>query len=87
MTQERSAAEAACLHIARRIQIDGSLAYLIGPFSETYELVTEAVAQTLGKSVSEYRAEIEPRINAAMAHRPLPRMAPAFDETDEDRPY
>ena len=62
MDASLSKAEQACLHLVRQIQRDGRLAYLIGPCSRSYELLTEAVAEIDGKDVKEICAEIEPNI-------------------------
>lgn len=52
--------EKACFHIMRRMISDGRLAYLIGPGSEAYALLTEATAATAGESVDSFRADLEP---------------------------
>ncbi len=57
-----AAAERACEYVMRRIISDGQVAYLMGPFTEGYNLLTEAVAEMRGKTVAEYRAEIEQHI-------------------------
>lgn len=57
--------EAACLHVLRQITRDDRLAYLIGPFSRSYELLIEAVAETEGKTSEVLRAEIEPNLRIA----------------------
>lgn len=51
--------ELAVRAIIKRMRDDGRIAYLIGPFSDTYELVTDAYAEMIGKDADEFRAEFE----------------------------
>jgi len=52
----RSAAQKAVAHVLLRMRQDGRLAYLLGAGSESYELLTEAHAETLGEDVDQFRA-------------------------------
>jgi 3-deoxy-D-arabino-heptulosonate 7-phosphate (DAHP) synthase len=55
MTKSERAVKA----IIKRMRDDGRVAYLLGPFSECYELVTDAYAETIGKDAQEFRGELE----------------------------
>lgn len=50
---------AAVNHLLRQMQSNGRLAYLIGPGSESYELLTLEGAKAAGRDVSEYRKTFE----------------------------
>lgn len=50
---------AAVKYILRRMQEDGRLAYLIGPGSQAYELLTQEAAQAAGRDVAEFCREFE----------------------------
>lgn len=50
---------AAVTSVLRRMQQDGRLAYLIGPGSQTYDLLTQEAAQAAGRDVEEYRQGFE----------------------------
>lgn len=50
---------AAVSYVLRRMQQDGRLAYLIGPGSQTYELLTQEAAQAAGRDVTEFRQAFE----------------------------
>lgn len=50
---------AAVTYVLRRMQQDGRLAYLIGPGSQTYELLTQEAAQAAGRDVDEFRREFD----------------------------
>ena len=50
---------AAVSYVLRRMQQDGRLAYLIGPGSQAYELLTEEAAVAAGREVAEFRREFE----------------------------
>lgn len=50
---------AAVLYVLRRMQQDGRLAYLIGPGSQVYDLLTEEAAQAAGQEVERFRREFE----------------------------
>ena len=50
---------AAIAHLLRRMQQDGRLAYLIGPGSESYDLLTQEAAQAVGRDVDEFRKSFE----------------------------
>jgi len=52
-------AERAVEHILRRIKDDGRLAYLIGPYSEGYDLLTEAYAESNHLDVEMFRLDFE----------------------------
>ena len=45
--------------VLRRMQQDGRLAYLIGPGSQIYELLTHEAAQAAGREVAEFRREFD----------------------------
>lgn len=57
-----AAAEAAVTAVMGRIIRDPRIAYLMGPGSETYDLVTAAVAESRGETPEAYRARIEPQL-------------------------
>lgn len=59
---ERTAAEKASLHVMDRIIRDPRVTYFFGPGSETWNLVTEAVADLRGEAVDDYRASIRPHL-------------------------
>jgi len=46
-------------HMIHRCQIDGRLAWLIGPLSGAYDLMTEAYAELKGVDVEVFRAQYE----------------------------
>lgn len=50
---------AAVNYVLRRMQQDGRLAYLIGPGSQCYELLTQEAAQAAGRDVKEFRKEYD----------------------------
>lgn len=50
---------AAVSHLLRQMQRDGRLAYLIGPGSQSYELLTAEAAQAAGRDVADYRREFD----------------------------
>ena len=52
-------AERAVKTMIKRIRDDGRIAYLIGPFSQAYDELTEAYAEMIGKDPDEFRAEFE----------------------------
>lgn len=62
---------AAVAHVLRRMQQDGRLAYLLGPGSEAFDLLTEEAALAAGRDVEEFRAEFEATLNI----QPCPRAA------------
>jgi hypothetical protein len=47
----------AALHILQQMRRDPRLAYLIGPGSQSFELLTEEVAAAQGKEVESFRRE------------------------------
>jgi hypothetical protein len=49
----------AATHLLRQMQRDPRLAYLIGPGSQSYDLITAEVAQAEAREVKELRAEVE----------------------------
>ena len=61
---ERTAADKACLHVMGRIINDPRITYYFGPGSETFALVTEAVAEVRGETVEAYRDYIRPHLRA-----------------------
>lgn len=58
MSDERTTAEKACLYLMGRVFRDRQLAYLIGPGTEAYRKLTDAIAYIEGKEPDAYRAEI-----------------------------
>jgi hypothetical protein len=50
---------AAVTHLLRQMQRDGRLAYLIGPMSQSYDLLTLEAARAAGRGVGEFRIEFE----------------------------
>jgi hypothetical protein len=52
----------ATFHILKRMQEDPRLAWLIGPGSRTYELLTEEAAEARGEPVESVRASLEGRL-------------------------
>lgn len=50
---------AAVNHLLRQMQRDGRLAYLIGPMSQSYDLLTQEAAKASGRDVGEFRKEFE----------------------------
>lgn len=59
MNDDRTAAETACLHVMGRIVRDPRLAYMLGPGTETYRLLTDVVGDLRGEGGDAYRAMIE----------------------------
>lgn len=49
----------AVAHLMRRMQQDGRLAYLIGPGSESYDLLTQEAALAAERNVDEFRKGFE----------------------------
>lgn len=45
--------------LIRRISDDPRVAWLIGPGSQTYDAVTSAYAQMIGRDVNEFRKDFE----------------------------
>lgn len=66
-------------HLLRQIQRDGRLAYLIGPMSQSYDLLTEEAAQAAGRDVEEFRREFE----ATLKFQPWPSEDDILDRIDE----
>lgn len=58
-TRQADLAMKAVLHLVRQMQRSPRLAWLIGPGSESYDLLTAAAATTTGCTVEVLRAEIE----------------------------
>ena len=52
-------AEQAVRTMIKRIRDDARVAYLIGPFSQAYDEITEAYAESVGKDPDEFRSEFE----------------------------
>lgn len=50
---------AAVFHVLKQIQCNPKLTYRMGPFTESYRLLTEAAADVLGCPVEEYRRKYE----------------------------
>lgn len=70
-------------HLLRQMQRDGRLAYLIGPGSQTFDLLTQEAAETAGRDVEKYRQEFE----ASLTFEPVvPEAAPSADAVDAERP-
>jgi hypothetical protein len=72
----------AVLHLVRQLQRDPRLAWLIGPGSESYDVLTAAAATTTGCGVAQLRAEIERDLR--ISEWPRPRNEREFDEGDSD---
>lgn len=68
---------AAIHHILRQMQRDARLAWLIGPGSRTYELLTEEAATTNGLDVEELRQQHE----ASLKFEPWPSALPVEVDT------
>lgn len=51
--------EKAVATVLKRLQADPRLAYIMGPFTQSYEELTEAYAETIGKDVEQFRLEFE----------------------------
>ena len=51
--------EQAVRTMIKRIRDDARVAYLIGPFSQAYDELTDAYAETIGKDPDEFRKEFE----------------------------
>ena len=52
-------AEKAVSSMIKRIQDDPRVAYIIGPFTQTYDDITDAYAELIGKDPDEFRQEFE----------------------------
>lgn len=65
---QNAAAPAAVLHILQRLQADPRLAYLIGPGSESFELLITAAAQVQGIEQDVLRE----RVLGLIAPQPVP---------------
>jgi len=50
---------AAAKHVLNQMQRDGRLAWLIGPGSQSYELLTSEAAASEGRPIGEFQAEYE----------------------------
>jgi len=72
-------AEKFVVHMLKRVRDDGRLAYLMGPLTEAYDLMTEAYADMKGLDVKGFRKEYE-EILAAHA---LKREAERHDQTQK----
>lgn len=66
----------AALHLLRQIQRDPRLAWLIGPGSQSYDLITAEVAAAAGRDVQELRNGIEKNLQT----RAWPRSDDLLDE-------
>ena len=60
---------AAVLHLLRQAQRNPKLAYYIGPWTESYRLLTEAAAELEGSSVDAFRHRYEETLQT---ERPQP---------------
>lgn len=69
MSETKSAK--AVLHILKRMTEDGRLAWLMGPGSQSYELLTEAYAETSGKDLAEFRKEFNARLTPERCPRSI----------------
>lgn len=90
---------AAVQHLLRQMRRDPRLAYLIGPCSQSYELLTEEAATAAGRPVSEFREEFEatlkfeawPKGGTCNAHDDLVdalyRALPFIEEAETDPHY
>lgn len=58
----------AAQHLLRRMYIDPRLAHLLGPGSESFDLITREVAQQRGQSIDEVRRHAE----ANLKYQPWP---------------
>ena len=57
MIKATTKAEEFVTHMIRRCQIDGRLAYLIGPLSGAYDLMVEAYAEIKGLNCEEFEKQ------------------------------
>lgn len=64
MSEDRTAAEQAAMHVMNRIIRDPRITYFFGPGSETFELVTAAVAEMRDETPEAYRAYIKPHLTS-----------------------
>ena len=67
---------AASIHLLRQLQRDPRLAWLIGPGSQSYDLITSEVAAAAGQDVQELRARVETTLQT----RPWPRSGDITDQ-------
>lgn len=67
----RTTAQKAAAHVLSRMKADARLAYLIGPGSESWDLLTEAHAETLECPVAEFRKEFSNQLT----YLPYPEVA------------
>lgn len=58
MSAERTPAEQACAYVMGRILRDPQIAYLMGPGSEAYRMLTDVVGDLVGEGGDAYRARI-----------------------------
>lgn len=71
--KQTTPAEDAVLHLVKRMQEDPRLAYLIGPGSESFDLLTDAWATAWGDDVEVFRE----RLAGELAPQPLPGIGKA----------
>lgn len=53
---------AAVMHILRRMESDPRLAWLIGPGSQTFDLLIEEGAEIFGRTAADFRQRVEGRL-------------------------
>lgn len=80
MSGGHTAAEAACLHVLGAIVRDPRLTYLLGPGSESFQLLTEVAASLKGQTGIEYRHHLAPKLRTeAVISRDM------YDALERDR--
>lgn len=82
MSAYRTIAEQACIAMMGRINNDPRIAYLVGPGSETYDLLTAAVAKLRDEAPASYRAQIEAgmRTEAVIGRSQYDALEQSYDE-------
>ncbi|MGS5089033.1 hypothetical protein ACVC7V_21320 [Hydrogenophaga sp. A37] len=78
--QPFSRAGQAVVHLVQRLQADPRLAYLIGPGSESFELLTAAAADALSIEADVYRE----RVMGWLAPQPVPAIGKAAAVIDPE---
>lgn len=78
--KHRTPAEHAVMHIIARLKADPRLAYLIGPGSESFELLVAAAAPLLGEELDPYRESLL----GVIAAQPLPGIGQVAAVIDEE---
>lgn len=72
--------DAAVKHIVQRLINDPRLAYLIGPGSESFELLTDAWATCMGEQVEAFRE----RLTGKLKTQPLPSIGDECTTVDAE---